>query len=260
MSSLGRLLSVLDLYSEAEPIWTLEEITGKTGYSRSTAYRYVRELCDSGLLISIGKGAHVLGPRFIEFDRLIRNTDPLLLAAQKIIPQLHCAFEQWEYGGLLLLSSLYGDKVLCVHQEPLIVDFNVSYTRGRPMPLFYGATSKIILANLPERKLLKLFQNHRLEISQAGLGNEWHQFKGHLENMRSEGYCVSRGEVDQGVTGIGTAIFSDNESVIGSLTYVMIDTTLDVDQFIVARLNEGCDSIASEISKILKNHNDLMLS
>ena len=52
MSSLGRLLSVLDLYSEVEPIWTLEEITSETGYTRSTAYRYVKELCDSGLLIS----------------------------------------------------------------------------------------------------------------------------------------------------------------------------------------------------------------
>ena len=85
MSSLERLLSVLDLYSEVEPIWTLDEIIQQTGYARSTAYRYVRELCDSGLLISIGKGAHVLGPRFIELDRLIRNTDPLLMAAQKII-------------------------------------------------------------------------------------------------------------------------------------------------------------------------------
>ena len=111
MSSLERLLSVLDLYSEEEPIWTLEGITSVTGYARSTAYRYVKELCDSGLLISVGKGAHVLGPRFIEFDRLIRNTDPLLNAAQKIIPQLHRAFEQWKFGGgLLLLSSLYEIK------------------------------------------------------------------------------------------------------------------------------------------------------
>ena len=261
MSSLERLLSILDLYSEAEPIWTLEEITSETGYARSTAYRYVKELCDSRLLISIGKGAHVLGPRFIEFDRLIRNTDPLLIAAKKIIPQLHRVFGQSGYGGgLLLLSSLYGDKVLCIHQEPLIVNFTVSYTRGRPMPLFYGATSKIILANLPERKLLKLFRNHSLEIAKAGLGDEWNEFKGLLENIRSEGYCVSRGEVDQGVTGIGAAIFSDNKTVIGSLTYVMIGASSDVDQFIISRLNEGCDGISSEIYKVLQNHDYMIVS
>ena len=43
MSSLGRLLSILDLYSEAEPIWTLEEITREIGNARSTAYGYVSE-------------------------------------------------------------------------------------------------------------------------------------------------------------------------------------------------------------------------
>jgi len=253
MSSLEHLLSILDLYSEAEPIWTLEEITREIGYARSTAYRYVKVLCDSGLLISIGKGAHVLGPRFIEFDRLIRNTDPLLIAAQKVMPQLH-----QEFGGGLLRSSLYGDKVLCTHQEPLIVDFKVSYTRGRPIPLFYRATEKIILANLPERRLVKLFSNHRLEIAKAGLGDEWNQFKSHLETMRRQGYCILRGEVDPGVTGIGAAIFADAKTVIASLTYVMVDAKTDIAKLIMSKLNEGCDRISFEISKILQDHDNMI--
>jgi DNA-binding IclR family transcriptional regulator len=254
MSSLERLLSILDLYSEAEPIWTLEEITLETGYARSTAYRYVKELCDSGLLISIGKGAHVLGPRFIECDRLIRNTDPLLIAAQKVMPGLHQEFGE----GLLLLSSLYGDKVLCIYQEPLITDFSVSYTRGRPMPLFYGATAKIILANLPERKLVKLFLNHRLAIAKAGIGDEWDDFKKHLADMRRAGVCISKGEVDPGATGIGTAIFADDKSVIGSLTHVVMDGDKDIDSSIPDRLNEGCDRISTEISSILQAHGDMI--
>ena len=254
MSSLERLLSVLDLYSEVEPIWTLEEITRETGYARSTAYRYVKELCEAGLMIPIGKGAHVLGPRFIEFDRLIRNTDPLLIAAQKVMPQLY-----QEFGvGLLLLSSLYGDKVLCIHQEPLTVSFEVSYTRGRPMPLFYGATAKIILANLPERRLTKLFLNHRLEISKAGLGGEWDQFRGHLKKIRDQGFCVSRGEVDEGVTGIGSAIFAERKSVIGSLTYVLMDANVTINEPLTSRLNAGCERISDKISAILQDHDNML--
>jgi len=254
MSSLERLLSILDLYSEAEPIWTLEEITRETGYARSTAYRYVKELCDSGLLISIGKGAHVLGPRFIEFDRLIRNTDPLLMAAQNIMPDLHQEFGE----GVLLLSSLYGDKVLCIHQEPSVSDFIISYTRGRPMPLFYGATAKIILANLPERRLVKLFLNHRIEIAKAGLGEEWEDFKEHLAEMRRLGYCISKSEVDLGVVGVGAAIFADDKTVIGSLTHVVLGEDRDIDGAITDRLIDGCDRISAEIEKILQAHDDLL--
>jgi DNA-binding IclR family transcriptional regulator len=252
MSSLERLLSILDLYSEEDPIWTLEGITLETGYTRSTAYRYVKELNDAGLLISIGKGAHVLGPRIIEFDRLIRNTDPLLIAAQKIMPSLHRDFGE----GLMLLSSLYGNKVLCIHQEPLNTDLSVSYTRGRPMPLFYGATAKIILAHLPERKLVRLFVNHHIEISKSGMGNAWDEFRSHLELMRRQRYCVSVGEVDPGIMGIGTAIFANDNSVIGSLTHVVVDTKQKIDSSVTECLIDGCDHISSEVDNILQNSDD----
>ena len=119
MSSLGRLLSILDLYSETKPIWTLEDITLETGFARSTAYRYVKELCDSGLLMSIGKGAHVLGPRFIEFDRLIRNNDPLLIASQRIMPDL-----LGEFGEGVLDSIFDGgsDKEMEIADDQAILD------------------------------------------------------------------------------------------------------------------------------------------
>ena len=247
MSSLGRLLSILDLYSETKPIWTLEDITLETGFARSTAYRYVKELCDSGLLMSIGKGAHVLGPRFIEFDRLIRNNDPLLIASQRIMPDLLREFGE----GVLLLSSLYKNKVLCIHQEPLINEFKISYTRGRPMPLFYGATSKIILCNLPETVLVKLFLQHRREIAQAGLGDEWDDFQAYLAEMSHKKFCISSNEVDQGVTGVSTAIFSETQSILGSLTYVTFNSNRSVDEAIIRRLLVGCEKIAKEITSTI---------
>tara|TARA_E500000178_G_scaffold354122_1_gene422056 strand:- start:290 stop:1069 length:780 start_codon:yes stop_codon:yes gene_type:complete len=252
MSSLGRLLSILDLYSESKPIWTLEDITLETGFARSTAYRYVKELCDSGLLMSIGKGAHVLGPRFIELDRLIRNNDPLLMASQRIMPDLLEEFGE----GVLLLSSLYGNKVLCIHQEPLVTDFKISYTRGRPMPLFYGATSKIILCHLPEKVLIKLFLQHRKEIAQAGLGEEWDDFRASLSMIRQKKFCISSNEVDQGVTGVGTAIFSETQSILGSLTYVTFNSNKSIDEKITGHLLAGCEKITKEINSTINKVSD----
>src|SRR6476469_7681013 len=82
MSSLVRLLSVLDLFTEEKPIWTLEETIARLNFSRSMAYRYVKELTDAGLLATVGKGRFVLGPKIIELDRQIRVCDPLLAVAQ----------------------------------------------------------------------------------------------------------------------------------------------------------------------------------
>jgi len=252
MSSLVRLLSILDLYSEAAPIWTLEEIIAETGFSRSTAYRYVKELCESGLLMAIGNGAHVLGPRVIEFDRQIRNCDPLLMAAHKVLPSL----EKYFGDHVLLLCSLYGDKVLSIHQQPQNTELHVSYTRGRPMPLFYGATAKVILAHLPERKLVKLFLGRRLEISKAGLGSEWEDFKLTLQKLRDAGYSETHGEVDKGMIGVGVAIFAPDKHVIGSLSLVLTDDGHKIGKELVDPLKRGSEQITQEIEIILARHHE----
>src|SRR3546814_9924319 len=41
---LERMLGVLDAFSLEHPVWTVEGLTSKLGYTRSTAYRYVKEL------------------------------------------------------------------------------------------------------------------------------------------------------------------------------------------------------------------------
>ncbi len=68
-SSLARMLGVIDLFSEDAPVWTVDDIAVKLGYTRATAYRYVGELCDAGLLMRVAQGAYSLGPRIIELDR-----------------------------------------------------------------------------------------------------------------------------------------------------------------------------------------------
>ena len=221
----------------------LFNVSRRSDGSVLASHRVIRRECHGSFAINLG-------------GVTARNVvvDFLELRARGGVVRLGGPLDVMRGGGLLLLSSLYGDKVLCIYQEPLIVDFKVSYTRGRPMPLFYGATAKVILANLPERKLVKLFLKHSAEIARAGLGDEWDHFKDCLESIRNKGYCISNGEVDRGVTGIGAAIFSDNKTVIGSLTYVMIDASTEVDKFIMSRLNEGCEQISSELSVIVQNH------
>ena len=40
MSSLVRMLGVLDVFSEDVPVWTVDRLVEELGYSRSTAYRF----------------------------------------------------------------------------------------------------------------------------------------------------------------------------------------------------------------------------
>jgi DNA-binding IclR family transcriptional regulator len=169
----------------------VDNIAAALGYTRATAYRYVGGLCDAGLLTRVAQGAYALGPRIIELDRQIQRCDPLLTVAAPVME----ALLHPNRGQVVLLCSLFRETVLCVHQAGHDKALAVSYARGRPMPLFRGATSKVILACLPERRLTRLFVEHQAEI-QGGLG---HREGSSLPGASDLGYSITRAEVDRGV-------------------------------------------------------------
>ncbi len=215
-SSLARMLGVLDLFSEGEPVWTVDAAALQLGLTRATAYRYVGELCDAGLLMRVAQGAYSLGPRIIELDRQIRHRDPLLAIGARVMRDLLAP----DRGQVILLCDLFRDKVLCTHQMSNGTSLALSYTRGRPMPLFRGATAKAILAYLPQRRLMQLYVQNQREVAQAGLGGTYDEFIASLKAIRRQGYAVSHAEVDPAVAGIAVPLFGGGRSVIGSLSIV----------------------------------------
>ena len=215
-SSLKRMLSVIDAFTEKAPVWTVERLAAARGYTRATAYRYVGELCDAGLLTRVARGAYALGPRIIELDRQIQRSDPLLAATEPVWPQLL----RPDREQVALLCGLFRDAVLCIGQAARHRRIAVSYTRGRPMPLFRGATAKAILAWLPERRLSRLFAEKRPEIRRAGLGRSRAEFFSALKAIRGQGHSITFGEVDPGVVGVAVPVFEEDGAVIGSLSLV----------------------------------------
>jgi len=225
MSSAERQLNMIRLFSADKPIWTAEEAAPILGVSVSTCYRYINSLCTAGLLDPVAGKGYTLGPAFIEYDRLIRVTDPLLMAARPVMQDLLAGVEN---DAGILLSRVYQEGVMCIHQE-MSPGFNTefSYERGRPMPLYVGATSKIILSNLPARAVKRIYDNYQGGENGVDLG-EWLDFKNELRGFRRAGHCITHGTIDAGVIGIAAPIFDSSKSVLGSLSMITHDVDVDV--------------------------------
>lgn len=214
-SSLERMLRILDLFTELHPIWTVDGMSAALGYTRSSAYRYVRELTDANLLFQPEAGRYSLGARIITWDRQLRVSDPLVRAARS----LEKTFPQWEGEQVWLVCRLFKDQVVCIHQTGSLVD-RVSYSRGSPRPLFMGATSKVILANMSSRQQSQLFLENPQEVATSNLGATWEQFRRSLQRLRRQGYVLSSGEVDVEVFGLAAPIFDSDSKVVGSISCV----------------------------------------
>jgi DNA-binding IclR family transcriptional regulator len=246
MGTTDRSLSVLKLFSLDRPIWTVEEVVAELGVSISTAYRYVLSLEDAGLVTTSSPGKYILGPAIIQLDRQIQITDPLLCHARPVMEKIATYAPE---GSVVLLCRVFGDSVLCMHQVYTQGPQSpVSYERGRPMPLFRGATSSIILAHQPARILKKLYAAHEKEIAQSGFGRDWQAFRDAMAKLRKAGFAVSYGAVDWGRIGIGAPLLSE-ERAVGSLSYVIADTG---DSTIVALLSSVAQAAAREIEAAMQ--------
>lgn len=223
MYTANRLLRVLGLFSIEKSEWTVEEAARQMGIPVSTAYRYFRELSRAGFLDPFSGGKYILGPAVIENDRTIRLTDPLIKVGR---PALQRLVSRSTSTGVALLCRIYRNCVMCVHQEPAALPENtIGYERGRPMPMFRGASSKVIFANLPSRTARWFFAKYPDQIAEAGLGSDWDTIKLNLRRIRKAGLHITRGEVDERRVGIAAPVFgSDNKMVIGSVTMVIPDS------------------------------------
>lgn len=211
-SSLTKMLSILDLFSEENPIWSTTDIIDALGASRSTGYRYIKALNNVGLLSAVGNGYYMLGSRIIELDLLIRKTDPLLLAAKGVLEQLVEAT-----GHTALLCMLFQNSVLCISEKLAPLSPKMLFSRGQRRPMFKGAVSKIILAHLPNHRLRSIFAKRQDMIREAGLGETWEEFRDGLSRIRSNGYVKSVGEFIPGNVGIAAPIFNADGNIIGSI-------------------------------------------
>jgi DNA-binding IclR family transcriptional regulator len=219
MTTSDRVLGVLGLFTLEEPEWTVEDAAERSRLAVSTAYRYFRSLSKAGLIVAVASGRYVLGPAIIQYDRQIRLQDPLTRAAQPIMKRLTGELPP---HTVTLLCRLFRNQVMCVHQEfAERPDFAVSYERGRPIPLFRGAASKIILANMSLRAVKAQFEEHKAKFAQANLGRTWDEVKERLRELRSAGVSVTQGELDPGMCGIGMPLLEPTGTVIGSLSVVI---------------------------------------
>ena len=223
MSNPNRLISILQLFDNGHAVRTVEQIAKVLRLSTSTCYRNVRELVQAGFLDPVTGKGYALGPAFIRYDRLLRQNDPLVRIAEPFMAEL---LDATSHNATVILCRRFRECVMCVHE----VQGNkphapTSYERGIAMPMFFGATSKIILAYLSDRVLKGIYLENEQSIRRISKIRDWHDFRSQLKEIRTAGYALTDSEVAKGRIGIAAPIVRDDQ-VIASISLVIARQSL----------------------------------
>lgn len=248
-SSLSRILSVLNLFTPQRLVIDADVIAAEYGLSRTSSYRYLKELCDAGLVAKRGPGGYVLGPRLIELDWMMRKYDPVLSAGRTYIEQL-----SQRTGLTVFVSAFYDEKIINTFILSPNNDLNYSFGRGRPLPLFRGAQAKVLTSYQGIKKIKELYE---VKIKSDPLNTySLEEILKQAKQIRKDGFCITNNELNLGQTGIAVPIFLDNESkeshtsisVVGSydqfellrketITEILLDTSNKLTQSLLEKQN-----------------------
>ncbi len=224
-STSDRTLAILEMFSHEQPALSARELAAGLGVARSTAYRYLQTLVSAGYLNESPDGGFQLGSKVVELAQVARGRNNLVDLAG---PEMLAVAER--FGQTVLLTKLVAGAILCVEQVDAPAQFvRLSYRRGGQMAMNAGASALVCVAWLSDIELDFLLQERPLQRISDDTITDPAAFRARLARIRSDGYVVTRGEVDVEGMGIAVPIFASDGRVVAGLSVVGLQTRISAE-------------------------------
>lgn len=203
LSSFGKILTVLNLFSVSRPIINVDIISTELGLSQPTSYRYLKELVSAGLLqrLSGTSGDYTLGSQIAVLDYISRNTDPLL---QISIPFMQDIVERTEF--CCILTQLNAEHCIDLYGEVFKNLEIFSYGRGCPRPVYLGSSPKVIISQLSKTKIIEYYERFSVQLAQVNFASSQDEFLQKMKSIKKQGYYFSNGEFDPNLASLSVPV------------------------------------------------------
>lgn len=207
-------LQILLLYDTETPEMTAVEISQRLGYSLSKSYRLIRTMVQFQMLReNPGTARYSLGMALLRLGLLAKQNFQLPVVARPIMEELSRLTKE-----TVLLTAFDGTRAICLERveskEP--IRYTVYYPGGS-LPLHAGASSKILMAYLPEQEWdrilapgLKKYTSHTITDPE--------KLKAHLREIRQQGYTFSDQEVDRDVRAVAAPVLKASGELLAGLS------------------------------------------
>lgn len=213
--SLAHGLNILFLFDTAHPSFTVAEMSKRLKYSQSKAYRMIRTLVRYNLIQeNPGTARYSLGLNALRIGLLAQQSLNLSQVARPFMKELVSLAKE-----TVLLTVVNGSRAVCL--ERVESEGAIRYTLFQPgasIPLHCGASSKILMAYLPEEEWDRIIAKEGLRRYTSNTIARKGQLKTHLREIRRKGYAFSDQEIDRDVRAIAAPILNATGQLVGGLS------------------------------------------
>ena len=153
---LHRAVAVLDVLRSADEGLSIRQVAQRAQLSKSTVQRLLRELVELDLAAQEPRtGGYRLGPRTLALGSAYQRR---LDVRQVALP--HMTALRDATGETVGLSVPYENQVLHIDQVESRLELRATFDIGRPLPLWSGAPSRLLLAERTDADVELLVRDH----------------------------------------------------------------------------------------------------
>ena len=202
--ALGKAMELLELLLAQRRPMSLQEISARSGYPKSTAHALLTTLREYRMIGQDPDGRHRLGIRLYEYGCAV---SAMWDARQLAHPYLEQLAQALGTGAYLAIRS--GDHVLSIDSCAASsgAGLSVSVETGTPLPLHATAQGKLLLAAASEQELRRYCRQVGLQPYTRHSLTDPEALHSALAEIRAQGYAVEDGEYRVGLRAVAAPVY-----------------------------------------------------
>ena len=237
ITGVGRALAVIEAFNDEYGRMTVSQVAERTGIPRTAARRYLLNLCHFGYGDTDGK-FYWLTPRVLRLGQGYLDGARLPRLVQPFIQRLAMSS-----GQTVNVSVLDGHEVVYVARSnsPRVV--SIGFYAGARVPAHVVGPGPAILSTLNDEHLKTWIAEHEFATFNSNAVLTPKKFEKMVLTTRKNNYCISVGNLDQGLKGIAMPLRDrhgeckaalsmtlqssvwDDASIVDQLLPLMIETS-----------------------------------
>jgi DNA-binding IclR family transcriptional regulator len=213
VGALDKTMRILDLICDSSEGLRLKDVSAKTGFNKSTAYRFLAHLEREGYLVRNDKKAYLLGMKFMEMAARGNWVEGLLSIAWPFLLELRRLTHETVNLAILDLDQVRYAGVL--ESEHV---FRLVSAPGLKRPVHCTALGKALVAFLPEVERERLLGALTFERLTPHTITSAARFSKELARIRETGFAIDDEEAVLGARCIGAPILNSKRRAIAAIS------------------------------------------
>jgi IclR family pca regulon transcriptional regulator len=229
ITGVGRALAVIEAFNDEYGRMTVSQVAERTGIPRTAARRYLLNLCHFGYGDTDGK-FYWLTPRVLRLGQGYLDGARLPRLVQPFIQRLAMSS-----GETVNVSVLDGHEVVYVARSnsPRVV--SIGFYAGARVPAHVVGPGAAILSTLSDAELKTWIAAHEFSTFNSNAVLTPKKFEKMVLHARKANYCISVGNLDQGLTGVAVPL-RDRHGECKAALSMTLQSTIWNDALIVDKL------------------------